>query len=199
MSRVVVLDWDSRWSEAFDQEAQVIRRLLGELVVDIQHVGSTAVSGLCAKPIIDIFVQVHSLVELDTTSSRLEDFGYEAMGAYGIPGRRFFRLGRDPVTHHIHIYQYDDSESLRHVEFRDYLRAHPKVAAEYGRLKRAAAVTHSNDRDQYQRVKSPSIDRWEAEARVWVSKGGGVRHQSEPMSAETIYGVPISRLGSDCD
>ena len=191
---VVVVDWTADWSVSYSEEADRLRRVLGSLIVEIHHVGSTAVAGLCAKPVIDIFLQVVSLRELDAQTSRIESMGYQAMGEYGLAGRRFFWRGSQPRTHHIHAYQADNPEPLRHVHFRDYLRCHSDIAAEYGRMKRAAAATHPRDMEAYCRAKAPFIVAHEARALAWVEQSRK-RSESEPLGGmDTIYGVPLMDL-----
>jgi GrpB-like predicted nucleotidyltransferase (UPF0157 family) len=115
----------------------------------IHHIGSTAVPGLAAKPIIDILMEVTALEELDALNQRMESIGYTPKGEFGIPGRRYFQKGGDDRTHHLHAFARGDFNLARHLAFRDYLRGHPEVAREYGELKRAVAKTCENDIGRY--------------------------------------------------
>jgi GrpB-like predicted nucleotidyltransferase (UPF0157 family) len=141
---------------------------LGTIVVSTHHIGSTAVPGLRAKPIIDILLEVSSLPELDERADRLEKLGYEAMGEFGIPGRRYFRKGRSARTHHIHAFKRGDTHIRRHLAFRDYLIAHAEIAAQYGRLKAGLAAEFANDNEGYCAGKDGFVKFYEAEALNWI-------------------------------
>ena len=147
--KVVVVSYDPDWPVAFAREWVLLAASLGEVLAQAHHVGSTAVEGLAAKPIIDILLEVTSLSELDQATARLEALGYEAMGEYGIAGRRYFRKGGFYRTHQIHAFERGDAHIIRHLAFRDYLRARPDVAREYGELKRRLAVACNDDIDTY--------------------------------------------------
>jgi GrpB-like predicted nucleotidyltransferase (UPF0157 family) len=195
MRRVEVVDYDSRWPGRFLAEAERIRRVLGEVVLAVHHVGSTSVPGLVAKPVIDVFLQVSSLDALDAQAGALEGLGYEGLGEFGLAGRRYFRKGGDQRTHHIHAYAADNPEPLRHLHFRDYLRAHPEFAAEYGRLKRRCAATHGQDPQAYSDAKGPFIVGHEARAMAWAAERSEV--PDEPVAdPETLYGVAMTWVPS---
>lgn len=100
--KVEVVDYRPEWAEMYAAEAEKIRAVLGENLIEIHHIGSTAVKGLKAKPIIDILAVVSDLVSLDGKNSEFEKAGYECMGEFGIRGRRYFRKGEEIRTHQIH-------------------------------------------------------------------------------------------------
>lgn len=97
--KVEVVDYRPEWAEMYAAEAEKIREVLGENLIEIHHIGSTAVKGLKAKPIIDILAVVSDLVSLDGKNSEFEKAGYECMGEFGIRGRRYFRKGEEIRTH----------------------------------------------------------------------------------------------------
>lgn len=167
--RVQVVPYDQAWSQLYKAESGRIERALGRVVANIHHVGSTAVPGLAAKPIIDILLSVLSLNELDSSTRKLEKIGYEALGEFGIPSRRYFR--KDDMsgmrTHQIHAFAAGSHDLLRHIAFRDYLMAHPKVAAEYGRLKSDLANQYPSDIDRYISGKDSFVKEHEAKALKW--------------------------------
>ena len=140
-ARVCVVPPDPTWKHRFEAEAEHITGALGDLVSTIHHVGSTAVPGLCAKPIIDILLVVEDLHIFDRRTPALELLGYEALGEYGMARRRYFR--KDDAsgirTHQVHSFKVDDDEIERHLAFRDYLIEQENVASAYGALKRALA------------------------------------------------------------
>ena len=153
MDEVVIVEYDPRWSHMFEQEAAQITDVLSrDLVVSIEHIGSTAIPGLAAKPIVDLLVIVHSLVAAKQVAiSPLENLGY----AYWLDNpdsqRMFFVKGlppNSPRTHHIHMVEFDSILQER-LLFRDYLRAHPDEAFHYAQLKRHLAKQFSNDREAY--------------------------------------------------
>src|ERR671921_2732344 len=104
MTKVEVVPHNPRWREAFEAEARQVAAALGENVVAIHHIGSTAIPNIYAKPVIDLLVEVRDITEADGRSSAMESLGYEVMGEYGIPGRRYFRKDdRQGVrTHNLH-------------------------------------------------------------------------------------------------
>lgn len=174
MRRVLVVPYDPNWPTAFEQAATELRAAMGSRLVAVEHIGSTAVPGLCAKPIIDLLAIVDDLDALDSRSEAMRALGYEVLGEFGIPGRRYYRRdNRDGErTHHVHAFRCDASAVLRHLAFRDYLRAHPEVARTYADLKRALAGAHPDDIHAYMDGKDGFIQRVEAEALRWRRAGG---------------------------
>jgi GrpB-like predicted nucleotidyltransferase (UPF0157 family) len=119
---------------------------------------------------IDILLETSSLELLDQVTPTLEALGYEGLGEFGIPGRRYFRKGVVKRTHQIHAFASGDPGLLRHLAFRDYLQSHPKVCREYDHLKRKVAETCQQDIDKYCEGKNDFIQKHEALALEWVSK-----------------------------
>jgi GrpB-like predicted nucleotidyltransferase (UPF0157 family) len=149
-------DYDPRWPLLFEQESALITRALGDDVIDIQHVGSTSVPGLRAKPIIDILVAVESFAPIEDYERRLEPFGYHYHSQEDETDRLFFWKGT-PRTHHLHIVEYATWEHQRHLLFRDYLRAHPDIARWYEDVKRDLAEAFKGNRPAYTRGKTAFI------------------------------------------
>ncbi|MEL6658238.1 MAG: GrpB family protein [Bacteroidota bacterium] len=171
MARLItVVDYNPRWPQAFEQEAALLRQALSDALVEIHHIGSTSVPGLAAKPIIDILPEVHDLALLDARAPQMEALGYEVMGEFGIPGRRYFRKGGDERTHHVHAFLAGDAHAIRHLAFRDYLIAHPEVAQAYGQLKREVAQRSNNNIETYGDGKDPFIKIHERKALEWYAK-----------------------------
>ena len=149
MRKIEVVDYNPAWPDLFAAERNLLQQTLDGVVVRIHHIGSTSVPGLAAKPIIDILMEVTDVEELDSYTNEMLLIGYEALGEYGIPGRRFFRKGGDNRTHHIHAFAAGDYDVIRHIAFRDYLRENPEVAAEYAKLKKNVAAECNNDSEKY--------------------------------------------------
>ena len=158
---VVVGPYDPRWPKFFEEERVRIERAIGPWVEEIEHVGSTAVPGLAAKPVIDVMVGVGSLEDSPAIVGRLEAIGYEYVPEFErqMPSRRYFRKLREGRrTHQIHLVERSNLEWWdRHVLFRDHLRAHPDIANEYARLKYELARRFRDDREAYTRAKTEFI------------------------------------------
>lgn len=172
--RVSVVAHDPVWKSNFEAEADHIARALGDMVVFLHHIGSTAIPGILAKPIIDILLEVDDIIRLDDRWSAVEQLGYEAMGEFGIPGRRYFRKENAAGirTHQVHAFQADSPEAERHLAFRDYMIAHPAAAQTYSVLKQKLAREHPEDIEAYMAGKDPFIKAHEAQAIAWRSHKG---------------------------
>ena len=160
---VVIVDHDARWFDAFDAAAAELRDALRLWVVDIEHIGSTAVAALAAKPIIGIQVGVVSLDLASRIIAAVEALGYTYVPEYEreLPNRRYFRRTSSTgvTTHHVHLVERTDHEWWdRHIRFRDWLRAHPDDRDRYAALKRSLASKHRDDRDGYTAAKSSFIE-----------------------------------------
>lgn len=161
MDEVIIVEYDPRWPILFEQEAAQIWQVLGkDLVVAIEHIGSTAVPGLAAKPIIDLMVGVNSLLIARAAVPLLETIGYVYWRENPHPGRMFFVKGMPPFgvqrTHHLHIVE-AYGEFWQRLLFRDYLRSHPLEAQRYEALKRDLAKRFHSDRESYTNGKSEYI------------------------------------------
>lgn len=145
MRKVEVLDYQTEWPLLFEKEKKVLHQLFQENSHVVFHIDSTAVPGLAAKPIIDLMPVVYNMHQADTLNEEMEQLGYVVKGENGLPGRRYFEKGGDYRTHHVHLFQIGNQEIIRHLAFRDYLRAHPKEAQRYGQLKKESALQYPND------------------------------------------------------
>lgn len=168
-TRILVVAHDPAWKLKFEFEAENIARVLGRVVAAIHHIGSTAIPGIHAKPIIDILLVVEEIRGLDDRIAAMERLGYESMGEYGIPGRRYFRKddASGTRTHQVHAFSSGSPEIARHLAFRDYMIAHPTVAEAYSTLKERLARQHPDDREAYMDGKDPFIKEHEARALAW--------------------------------
>ena len=164
-----VVPYDPRWPADFEVEAARIMRALGEIVVRLHHIGSTAIPTTSAKPIIDLLLEVVAVSDLDRRTSAMEALGYEAMGEFGIPGRRYFRRNdaAGMRTHQVHAFDATSPELERHLAFRDYMIAHPTIAREYGALKQRLAAAHPDDIIAYSNGKDAFVKEHEARALQW--------------------------------
>jgi len=162
-----VVDYDPRWAEAAAVEIAALHDILGDVVVHGHHIGSTAVAGLAAKPVIDLLLEVRSLARLDGFDPAMRSIGYEPRGEFGIPGRRYYPKGGDDRTHHVHAFAVGDRHVAEHLAFRDYLREHADVAANYEHVKRQAAATYRHDPDGYVAFKHAFVAAAVADALAW--------------------------------
>jgi len=151
MKKVVVVPHNPDWRNEFETEAGRIAAALGDAVAVVHHIGSTAIRGIYAKPVIDILVEVGDIAEVDRRSSVMELLGYEVMGEFGIPGRRYFRKNNQEGirTHQIHIFETGSEQVRRHLAFRDFMNTHPEEAQKYSELKRKLAAEHPQNIDAY--------------------------------------------------
>ncbi|MCL6270300.1 GrpB family protein [Sansalvadorimonas sp. 2012CJ34-2] len=169
MRIIEVVEYNPEWADLFQKEQTLIQNALTPLEAKVVHIGSTAVPGLAAKPVIDIMILLPEITEIDNYNEKLEQLGYEPKGEFGIPGRRFFMKGGDNRTHHIHAFTEGNPEAVRHLAFRDYLIAHPQVAAEYASLKLAVARSCDNDMAVYCDEKNDFIQHHEKLALKWFA------------------------------
>ncbi|MBB4846247.1 GrpB-like predicted nucleotidyltransferase (UPF0157 family) [Paucibacter oligotrophus] len=144
---ITLLAHKPEWPQAFAAEAARLSGLMADEMLALHHIGSTAIPGISAKPIIDMLMVVRDVDALDRRAQALLDQGYEAMGEYGIAGRRYFRKsdGAGRRSHHLHCFAAGSAEVGRHLAFRDYLRSHPDEAQAYGLLKQALAQRFADD------------------------------------------------------
>jgi len=168
-----VVSYRPGWVEEFARERDRILSALGQTAIELHHIGSTAIPGIFAKPIIDMLLEVRDLDDLDPHSPGLASLGYEALGENGIPDRRFFRRDTGDVrTHHIHAFVEGSPGAIRHLAFRDYMRARPDLAQRYSDLKQALAATCDNDIFRYMDGKDAFVKQAEADALLWWQSRG---------------------------
>lgn len=156
---VRLVPYDEAWKHAFEEEKQRLQAVVGDYVLDIQHIGSTAIPGGVAKPIIDIAIAVESFEDAFACVSPIEQIGYEYVGEHGIARRHYF-VKRDPrTTHHVHMNEITSRDWKEQILFRDYLLAHPEAIDAYRALKFRLAEQFPLDRDAYTNGKEPFIRR----------------------------------------
>lgn len=158
--KVIVVPYDEAWNSAFEEIKQEIEYAIGDLIVGMEHVGSTSVEGMSAKPCIDIDVIIKDYATFDAVVSKLEMIGYIHEGNLGIKDREAFRYTGKPhlQEHHLYVCPQDSEELHRHMTFRDFLRNHPEAAKKYSLRKEKAAQLFPDDIDQYIAYKSPCIE-----------------------------------------
>ncbi len=158
MDEIEIVEYNPNWANMFEHEAESIRKALGkDAIAQIQHIGSTAVPGLAAKPVIDIMVGLRDLSYGKSTIKPLQDLGYVYWADNPNPEKMFFVKGMPPYgekrTHHVHVVEIDGKFWQRRL-FRDYLKIHPEEARRYEKLKRDLAAQFHDDREAYTQGKS---------------------------------------------
>ena len=158
---VIVLPYDEQWKKDFLMIKDELTSALGQLAMGIEHIGSTSVEGLSAKPIIDIDVVIKDYNVLEEVVSALKVIGYRHEGDLGITGREAFKYeGKEHLRkHHLYVCPVDSPELKRHIAFRDYLRTHSEAVREYSYIKEEGAKQYPDDIERYIEHKSPFIEK----------------------------------------
>lgn len=168
------------WPALFESEKKIIASAIGDLVRDIQHVGSTSVPGMCAKPILDIAIAVEEFETARVCVEPLVELGYTFKGENGIPRRHYFQKG-EPCTHHVHMVEEISEEWTKLILFRDHLRSYRSVTEEYGSLKAALVDSLAGDRKAYLAAKAEFITKAIKKARA---KRNHPRRHADTASSE---------------
>lgn len=187
-SAIILAPYNPEWPRLFEEERARLQESIGEWALAIEHVGSTAIPGIAAKPIIDIGVALRRFEDALHCITPLVESGWQCMGEFGIPGRIFFRKltdeplagqtqgGRVGRSHHIHMYEVTHEQFAGHVTFRDYLRAHPEAVREYEALKQDLARKHAGDVEAYAVAKSDFV------RSIWSRAGRGDQVDPGPVT-----------------
>jgi len=158
-SPIVVTDYDPGWPALFERLAQPLEEEVAELGGRVEHVGSTAVPGLAAKPVIDIDVVVPTAADAPAAIARICALGYVYQGDKGVEGREAFLWPAGAPEHHVYVVVEGDAPHTDHVRFRDHLRRDPRAAQQYADLKRGLAARHGADRLGYSDAKTRFVAR----------------------------------------
>ena len=159
-AKVIVLPYDKAWKTAFEEIKAEVDRVLDDLIIRIEHVGSTAVEGMSAKPCIDIDVVIKDYSVFDAVVDRLSTIGYIHEGDLGIKDREAFKYIDKPhlMPHHLYVCPQNSEELRRHITFRDFLRSNTEAVKKYSLIKETAAELFPNDIDGYIEYKSSCIE-----------------------------------------
>ena len=149
--KIEVVPYKAEWTQIFVQEAKLIKNLMGDLIVNIHHIGSTAIPNIKAKPIIDIIPEVTDIKKVDDFNKKMNALGYINYGEYGLIGRRFFIKSRPDGVRLVnaHFYPTNHPEITQNLLFRDYMNTHPQEAKNYSQLKEALAAQFPHDINGY--------------------------------------------------
>jgi GrpB-like predicted nucleotidyltransferase (UPF0157 family) len=160
---IAVVPFDPSWARLFDEERQALDAIVAP-DARIHHIGSTSVTGLAAKPVIDILIELRAVEALDALDDQFRSLGYEPRGENGIPGRRYFVKGSPDRTHQIHAFRAGSPDVVRHLALRDHLRAHDDERDAYALVKLQAAAQCGNDIHRYVALKDSFVKQLEARA-----------------------------------
>jgi GrpB-like predicted nucleotidyltransferase (UPF0157 family) len=155
--KILVLDYDPAWAQRFEALKAPIWQAVRGVAISVEHVGSTSVPGLAAKPIIDIDVIVASRADLASVIGRLATLGYVHCGDLGVQDREAFENPPRLPPHHLYVCVQGSSALANHLTLRDHLRGDPAAADAYGQLKKRLAGQFPSDIDEYIRGKTPFI------------------------------------------
>lgn len=157
---IVVLPYDTKWKIHYEEIKEELEKVLYKLIVRIEHVGSTSVEGLSAKPIIDIDIVIKDYSIFDSVKEKLEEIGYIHEGNLGIKDREAFKYDSKPhlLTHHIYVCPEYSNELKRHITFRDYLRKDKASREAYSHAKIEAARLFPTQIEKYSEYKSSIIE-----------------------------------------
>lgn len=173
---VALLPHDPAWAGLAATYGEQFAALLGDNLVVVHHIGSTAIPGIRAKPIIDLMPVVADLAAVDRARPALEAAGHAWRGEFGLPGRRYLPKD-DPATGrrlmHVHLYERGSDEIVRHLAFRDYMRSHPREAADYEAEKLRCMALEPDDIARYSEAKGAWIEAAERRALAWWRGRGG--------------------------
>ncbi|HEY4051455.1 MAG TPA: GrpB family protein [Acidobacteriaceae bacterium] len=173
---VELLPYSPDWARTAEMERGRLENVLGANLIAVHHIGSTAIPGICAKPIVDLMPEVQSLIQLDEARQQVCSLGYQWWAEYGMSGRRYCTLD-EPSTgkRHVqlHCFERGNVHLERHLAFRDYLCAHPEIAREYETRKIKARALHPNDSHAYTDAKSAWITPTQIKALAWFRSQGG--------------------------
>ena len=157
---VIVEPYNEDWKKDFEDIRSELMAVLSGKVISVEHVGSTSVEGLSAKPVIDIDIVIEGEDAFAEVKDALMSIGYTHEGDLGIPGREAFKYkGKEHLRkHHLYVCPEDSPELKRHIAFRDYLKTHPNAILEYSRIKEEGALLYPYDIDKYIEHKSGFIE-----------------------------------------
>ena len=176
MPRIIVVPYDPEWPAQFDALRRPIWEAVRDVAIAVEHVGSTAVPGLAAKPIVDMTVVVPSPAEIPRAIAKLRRIGYRHRGDLGIVGREAFHAPHDLPAHRLYVCARDSIALANHIALRDWLRSHPADANAYGAIKRRLAIQFRYDIDGY-------IDGKTAFIASILENAGFARDQVETIAA----------------
>jgi GrpB-like predicted nucleotidyltransferase (UPF0157 family) len=170
---MLVISYDINWVNQFEKIKLELTKIFGDLSTDIQHFGSTAIIGMCAKPIIDVMVIVNDITKVDILNEKMKQAGYIPKGENGISGRRYFQMfDNDGINHtqHIHCYEKDNQNAIHELMFRDYLLVDNEAFHTYKAIKIEASHKYRFSPQEYTEYKSACVNEIMKKAKLYFTK-----------------------------
>lgn len=168
---MIIENYNLNWPFLYEEEAKSLKASLGNSLEAIYHIGSTSIPGMAAKPVIDIMLSIDNLDELELIKEKLAELNYAPLNRSFIPHLSFFTSRIDKtITYHLHLHERGSPQINRHVNFRDYLKSHPKEANEYSLLKLKLASQFKDDKDAYFAGKTKLVQAIDAKAKLWLGR-----------------------------
>jgi GrpB-like predicted nucleotidyltransferase (UPF0157 family) len=162
---VEVVPHNPEWKKIFQKEAAMLKSVFRDEAIEIEHIGSTAILNIHAKPIVDILIECRDIEKIDLFNKQMIELGYQSLGEYGMLGRRYFiKIENQVRLVNLHIWQTGHEDIARHLAFRNYMNKHPDVAEEYSKLKESLAQKFPHDIQAYMDGKNNFIQKHEAHA-----------------------------------
>lgn len=173
MRPLIVVSYDPTWPGQFQSAASELRQAVGKYLVEVHHIGSTAIKGMAAKPVIDILLEVSDLSRMIDATGPMKRIGYQSRGENGITGRHYFtRDSGGHRSHQIHAFQVGHPAIIDHLVMRDFLATHAEEASAYAALKIDLAKRFHARRDRYVDGKAPFLAALRIKARAWNANRG---------------------------
>ncbi|EOL48996.1 GrpB family protein [Enterococcus caccae] len=168
--KITVVPPQKSWAKQYEQEKIRLKEIFTRQIIDIHHIGSTAIKNCQSKPVIDILLVVKEIQSVDMHNQEMQKNGYECLGENGISGRRFFSKGGDNRSHHLHVFQEGNPEIHRHLLFRNFMNSHLEEAIAYSQLKVELANKFAYDAESYSVGKDEFIKNIDQKAQKWYDK-----------------------------
>lgn len=165
---IKLVPYNTKWNEKYLKEKELLLNVLNKEVINIYHIGNTAIPNIYSKPIIDILIEVKDIKNIDNYIKPLEYLGYILKDEFNVQNKRFFIKGLRVRSHHIHIFETGDIEIERHINFRDYMITHPDEAKKYEALKKTLAIKFKYDIESYCSIRDSYIDEITEKATLWA-------------------------------
>ncbi len=151
-------NYNPKWGEDYEIEEKLLKKVLGNMIIEIHHIGSTAIPGLMAKPVIDILIVIKDLNEINKIEEMLKEYDYENRGQQGVKDRYFFAKGpEDARSHYVHFVEPNSDTYYNQVYFKKYLLEHHGYIKEYCDLKQDLAEKYADERPKYTQGKNEFI------------------------------------------
>lgn len=199
MRNTIIRKWTSDWNKLYEEEARRLKDIFQEELIQIYHIGSTAIPTIgYAKPIIDIVIGLSNIDKTVLYDEKMCQLGYEVRGENGITDRRYYTKGGHNRSHHVHIYRAGHENINKHLQFKYYLMNHPEQARKYGQLKIELATKFPDDTSSYQQAKESFVTGLMEEAQEWsiIKKSYGyITRMTEAETQILVFQHPVKKAG----